>query len=187
MIQHRAESKTHATIGTVYLERGIDIPVYYATIQPYTSFQIVSVHQDKFTETMRNQFGNRAEVGLEGVEGKTNSFKFALGTRASSQPIPMQWGQLALTTNMAWFHDFQGKNDRDFIARFSNSGERNFDARSSGDTFRIYGNDPKRDWFNFGLGLNMDRNSTRIFLGGDLFTNSRQAMFTGNGGFVTSW
>jgi len=187
MIRHRAESRTHAMIGTVYLERGIDIPVYYATVQPYASFQVVSVHQDRFTETMWNQFGNRADVGLEGVEGKTNSFKLGLGTRASSQPIPMRWGQLALTGNMAWFHDFQGKNDRDFIARFSNRGDRNFDSRSSDDTFTIYGNDPKRDWFNFGIGLNMDRNSTRIFLGADLFSNSRQAMFTGNGGFVTSW
>jgi len=187
MILHRAESRTHATIGTIYLERGIDIPVYYATIQPYASFQIVSVHQSRFTETMRNQFGHYANVGLEGVEGKTNSFKFGLGTRASSQPIPMRWGQLALSTNMAWFHDFQGKNDRDFIARFSNPNSNNFDPRSSGDTFRIYGNDPKRDWFNLGLGLNMDRNSTRIFLNGDLFMNSRQGMFTGGGGFITSW
>jgi len=185
MIRHRAESKTHAVIGTAYLERGIDIPVYYATVQPYMSFQVVSVDQDSFTERMWDQSGRYANVGLEGVKGQTNSFKMGLGTRASSQPVPMRWGQLALTGNMAWFHDFQGKNDRDFIARFSNPGGSNH--QGSDTTFRIEGNDPKRDWFNLGLGLNMDRNSTRVFLSGDLFTNSRQTLFSGGGGFVTSW
>jgi len=187
MIGHTAESKTHAKIGTFYMERGIDIPVYYATVQPYTSFQVVSVHQDTFTETMRDQTGRYTNIGLEGVEGKTNSFKLALGARAASQPIPMRWGQLALTGNMAWFHDFQGKNDRDFIARLSNPGGSNYGASFSNTTFRIYGNDPKQDWFNFGLGLNMDRNSTRVFLSGDLFTNNRQTLFSGGGGVVTSW
>ena len=186
MIRHRAESKTHATIGTAYLERGMDIPVYYATVQPYVSFQIVSVNQDSFTERMWDQSGRYANVGLEGVKGKTNSFKMGLGTRASSQPIPMRWGQLALTGNMAWFHDFQGDADRNFVARFSNPGNSNF-SQSSDATFKIDSNNPKRDWFNLGLGLNMDRNSTRIFLSGDLFTNSRQTLVSGGGGVSTSW
>ena len=187
MLNHRAESKTNAKIGTVYLERGIDIPVYYATLQPYTSFQVVSVHQDRFTERMYNPQGLYSDIGLEGVKGRTDSFKLALGTRAASQPIPLPWGQLALTGNMAWFHDFNGKGDRDFIARFANPGGNSFGAQYSDLTFRIDGNDPKRDWFNFGLGLNMDRNSTRAFLGADLYANSRQTMFSGNLGFITSW
>ena len=189
MLNHNATSKTDANIGTVYLERGIDIPVYYATLQPYTSFQVVSVHQDDFTETMRDQTGRYTvtPLGLEGVEGITNSFRMALGARASSQPIPMRWGQLALTTNMAWFHEFNGKNDRDFVARYSNPGGSNFGTQFSNTTFRIYGNDPKRDWLNFGLGFNVDRNSTRTFVGADLFANNRQTLFSGYGGFVTSW
>jgi len=187
MINHRAQSKTDAMIGTIYLERGIDIPVYYATIQPYTSFQAVSVKQDKFTERMWNQSGQYANVGLEGVTGKTSSFKLALGARASSQPVPLPWGQLAITGNMAWFHDFQGKNDRDYIARFANPGNGNFGSQFSDLTFRIDGNDPKRDWFNLGIGLNMDRNSTRVFVSADLFSNERQSFFSGVGGVCTSW
>ena len=187
MIGYRAEGKTHASIGTVYLERGIDIPVYYATVQPYTSFQIVSAHQNKFTEMMWDETGRYTDVGLEGVEGITNSFKMAIGLRAASQPIQMRWGQLAITKNIAWFHDFQGKNDRDYIARFSNRGNGNFGGQFSDITYKIDGNDPKQDWFNLGLGLNMDRNSTRLYLGGDLFTNSRQTLCSGNLGFTTSW
>ena len=187
MLGYSAEGKTHATIGTVYVERGIDIPVYYATIQPYTSFQVVSVNQDKFTETMRDQTGRYTDIGLEGVEGKTHSLKLALGARAASQPIPMRWGQLALTGNMAWFHDFQGKGDRMFVAKLSNPSGNNFGTQFSDTTFRIYGNDPKQDWFNLGLGLNMDRNSTRVFLSGDLFTNSRQTLCSGGIGYITSW
>ena len=189
LLGHTAKSKTDATIGTVYLERGIDIPVYYATIQPYTSFQVVSVTQDAFTESMRNQTGTYTvnPFGLEGVKGDTNSFKMALGMRSSTQPIPMRWGQLALTTNLAWLHEFNGKNDRDFIGRYSNPGGQNFGTQFSDTTFRIYGNDPKRDWVNFGLGFNMDRNSTRTFVAADLFSNNRQTLFSASGGVVTSW
>jgi len=177
----------HGTIGSLYMERGMDIPVDYATVQPFTSFQVVSVHQDKFTETMWNQYGYYTNIGLEGVKGRTDSFKLGLGARASSQPVPLPWGQLALSANMAWYHDFQGKNDRDFIARFSNPGGNNFDSSLSDVTFRVYGNNPKQDWFNFGWGLHLDRNSTRFFLDANLYANERQTMFTGNGGIVTSW
>ena len=136
---------------------------------------------------MWNHLGQYSDVGLEGVKGRTDSFKLALGTRAASQPIPLPWGQLALTGNMAWFHEFNGKGDRDFVARFTNPGSSNFGSQFSDLTFRIDGNDPKRDWFNLGLGLNMDRNSTRVFLGADLYTNDRQTLFSGNLGFNTSW
>ena len=187
MIRHNAESKTNADIGTIYLERGIDIPVYYATLQPYTSFQLVSVSQEQFTERMWNQYGNRADVGLEGLKNRTNSYRLAFGTRASTQPIPMRWGQLATTYNIAWFHEFQSEKERRFSARFSNPDGTNFGTPFSSSKFTIRGSDPKRDWFNFGVGLNLDRNSTRIFLGGDLFANSRQTMFSGSGGFITSW
>ena len=184
---HTAESRTHGNIGSVYLERGMDIPVYYATVQPFTSFQVVSVHLDKFTEDMRNQYGYNANVGLDGVKGRTDSFKMGLGARASSQPIPFQWGQLAASMNMAWYHEFNGDNDRDFIAKFTNPGGCNFDAGLSDVTFRVVGNDPKRDWFNFGGGLHVDRNSTRFFVDANLYTNERQSLFTGNFGVSTSW
>jgi subtilase-type serine protease len=187
MLNHRAESKTHAKIGSVYLERGIDIPVYYATLQPYTSFQVVSVHQDKFTERMWDRWGRYSDSGLESVKGRTDSFRLGIGARAASQPIPVRWGQLAITGNMAWFHEFQGKQDRDFIARFANPGGCNFNTKFSDVTFRIDGNDPKQDWVNLGLGFNMDRNSTRVFLAGDLFTSSRQTLFSGTAGVIVGW
>jgi hypothetical protein len=185
LLRHRAESKAQGTVGSFYLERGIDLPVYYATVQPYASFQVVAVNQDKFTETMWNQEGRYANVGLEGVSGKTDSYKMAIGARAASSPIPLPWAQLAITGNMAWFHDFA--NDHTFVGRFSNPGASNFGAQLSDATFRVAGNNPKQDWFNFGFGLNADRNSTRAFLTGDLFVNDQQTLFSAGGGFSRSW
>jgi outer membrane autotransporter protein len=187
MLNHTAESRTHGNIGTVYLERGIDVPVYYSTIQPFASFQVVSVNMEKFTETMRNQYGNYADVGLEGIKGRTNSFKMGLGTRASSMPVPLPWGQIAISGNMAWYHDFAGEQDRKFVTRFVNPGDSNFDAGLSGATFRVRGNDPKQDWFNFGVGVHLDRNSTRFFIDANLYTNERQSLFSANGGVQTCW
>jgi outer membrane autotransporter protein len=189
LLGHKAESKFNGTIGTAYLERGIDIPIYYATVQPYTSFQVVGVSQDKFKETMWNQLGDRGEysdVGLEGLKGSTDSYKMALGARASSMPVPFRWGQVALTTNAAWFHEFN-KNNRGFTARFANPGGVNYDTKLDTETYTITGTNPKQDWLNFGFGLNMDRNSTRLFLNADLFANDRQTLFSGGGGFITSW
>jgi hypothetical protein len=147
---------------------------------------VVGVSQNSFTEaeTTWNQLGQYSPVGLEGLKGSTDSYKMALGARASSMPVPFRWGQVAMTTNMAWFHEFN-KNNRGFTARFANPGGGNYAAQDT--TFTITGTNPKQDWFNFGFGLNMDRNSTRLFLNGDLFANDRQTLFSGGGGFITSW
>ena len=187
MLGHRAESKFNGTIGTIYLERGIDIPVYHATVQPYASFQVVSISQDKFTERMWNKQGLYTNVGLEGIKGRTESYMMSIGARMSSTPIPMRWGQLALTANTAWFHDFNGDKDREFVGRITNPGGSNYGTQFSNAKFKVAGNDPKQDWFNFGFGLHIDRNSTRVFVGADLFTNSRQSLFSGYGGWGTSW
>ena len=185
MLGHRAQSKYNGHIGTAYLERGIDIPVYYATVQPYTSFQVVTVRQENFTETMWDQTGQYAGVGLQGLKASTDSYKLALGARASSVPVPLQWGQVAVTTNLAWFHEFNADNHHNFVARFANPGGSNFEIQNT--KFRVHGNNPRQDWFNFGFGLHVDRNSTRFFIGPDLYANNRQTLFSGNGGFVTSW
>jgi len=184
LLGHRAESKFNGAIGTAYLERGIDIPIYYATLQPYTSFQVVSASQDSFKEKMWNQLGQNAKIGLEGLSGNTDSYKWALGARSSSMPVPFRWGQVALTTNAAWFHEFN-KDNRSFSARFANPGGANFAVQNT--KYTIKGTNPKQDWFNFGFGLNMDRNSTRLFLNADLFANEQQTLFSGGGGFITSW
>ena len=184
---YSAESKNDGTIGTLYMERGIDIPVYYATVQPYTSFQVVCVEQDKFREKMWDNTGQYTTVGLEGVKGRTESYQMSIGARMSSTPYAMKWGQMALTTNMAWFHDFNADKNREFVGRFGNPGGLNFGSDYSNTTFKISGNNPKRDWLNFGFGLHLDRNSTRVFLGADLFANDRQTLFSGYGGWGTSW
>ena len=186
MIGHRAESKFNGTIGTMYLERGIDIPVYYATVQPYTSFQVVSVGKEKFSETMWNQLGQYTDTGLVGLKTRTDSYRLAIGARASTTPVVTRWGQAAFTTNTAWFHDFNQQQDWGYVARFGNPGENNFTG-NSGTSFKIFGNNPKQDWVNFGFGLNIDRNSTRFVIGSDLYANNRQTMFSGSGGVVTSW
>ena len=186
MTGHRAESKFDGNIGTMYLERGIDIPVLYATVQPYTSFQVVSIDQERFRETMWNELGQYTQTGLEGLKHRTDSYRMALGARASTTPVPMRWGQVAFTTNTAWFHDFNRQKDWGYVARFSNPGGANFTGNSDA-TFRVFGNNPKQDWINFGVGLNIDRNSTRFFLATDLYGNSRQTLFSGSGGIVTSW
>jgi uncharacterized protein with beta-barrel porin domain len=183
-VGHRASSKYNGTVGTLYFERGIDIPVYYATVQPYASFHAASVWHDKFSETMWDQTGQYAGVGLLGQKGTTESFRGAVGVRASSMPVGFKWGQVALTANTAWFHEFNDKYST-FTARFANPGGNNYYAQNT--AFTIRGTDPKRDWFNFGFALNMDRNSTRIFLGADLYENGRQTLFSGSGGFATSW
>ena len=186
MVGHTATSKMDGCIGTAYFERGIDIPIYYATLQPYTSFQFVSVSQDGFREKMRNQYDVRSDVGIVGNKTRTDSYRMALGARASSTPTVTRWGQLALTTNMAWFHEFNDNNS-EFVGRFSNTNNSNFSMQYDNARFKIAGNAPKRDWFNFGLGLHMDRNSTRLFLASDLYTNSRQTLYSGGGGVAVSW
>jgi len=187
MTGHRAQSKFTGGIGTVYMERGIDIPIYYATLQPYTSFQVAHISQEKFTEKMWDHTGQYSSIGLEGLKGTTESYLMSIGARMSSAPVTMRWGQVALTMNSAWFHDFSDKKGRDFVGRFTNPGGSNFGTQFSDATFRVAGNDPKQDWFNFGFGLNMDRNSTRVFLGADMFTNSRQTLVSGFGGVATAW
>ena len=183
MLDHRAEGKFNGSIGTLYLERGIDLPVYYATFQPYASFQVVSVNQDKFTERMWNQSGQYANIGLEGMKGQTNSYRMALGARAATTPVPMRWGQLAFTANSAWFHEFCDAPS--FTGRFSNPGGVNFSPSDA--SFTVTGNTPRRDWVNIGCGLHIDRNSTRVFLNGDLFANDRQSFYSGGGGWIFSW
>jgi len=186
MINHRAESKFNSGIASIYLERGIDLPIYYATIQPYASFQALRIDQDKFTEKMWNQYGNLTQVGLEGDKGKTESYMMSIGARTSSSPIAMRWGQAAFTANASWFHDFNGDRHREFVGRFSNSGN-NYGVQYANAKFKIASNDPKQDWFNFGVGLHMDRNSTRAFLGADMLTNERQTLYSVFGGISTSW
>jgi uncharacterized protein with beta-barrel porin domain len=186
-IGYDASNRHHATVGTLYLERGIDIPVYYATVQPYANFQIVSVDQEKFTEEMRDPSGRYANIGIENVKARNDSFRIAFGTRGSSNPIPLPWGQIAFTGNIAWFHDFATESDRDFIARFANQGGANYGTQFSSTTYKVYGNDPKQDWFNLGWGMHFDRNSNRVFLNAEMYANSRQVLYTGNGGFIMSW
>jgi outer membrane autotransporter protein len=179
---YRAKSDFNSYIGTAYLERGIDIPVYYATLQPYVSFQATSIWQEDFKETMRDQTGRYARVGIVGDDTRMESYMTALGARASSQPIPFKWGQIAGTLNAAWYHEFN-PDRHEFTGRFANNG--NFG--SSGSRYTIFAADAKRDWCNVGFGLHMDRNSTRIFLGSDMFLNGNQTLISGGGGVVTSW
>ncbi|MCL2005173.1 MAG: autotransporter domain-containing protein [Planctomycetaceae bacterium] len=186
MIGHNATSRLDGNIGTAYLERGIDIPVYYATLQPYASFQFATIGQDRFTEKMRDQNDVRADVGLVGNKARTDSYRMSFGARASSTPIAMRWGQLAMTTNIAWFHEFNDDNGN-FVARIANPGGNNYGTQHNSASFKIAGTDTKRDWFNFGFGLHMDRNSTRVFIGSDLYGNGRQTLFSGSGGVITSW
>ncbi|MDR0327362.1 MAG: autotransporter outer membrane beta-barrel domain-containing protein [Planctomycetaceae bacterium] len=183
--QYRATAKHYGTIGTVYMERGIDIPVYYATVQPYVNLQLAALCRDKFSETMWDHTGQSSKVGLVGDKGETYSYRGALGIRASSMPVAFKWGQIALTTNAAWYHEFNSDKEI-FTGQFANPNNCNF-VPSKGESFKILGNDPKRDWLNFGFGLNMDRNSTRIFLSPDLYINSRQSLFSATGGVITSW
>jgi len=185
MLGHRAEAKFNGSLGSLYVERGIDIPIYYAAMQPYLSFQAISARLDKFTERMWDQTDTRANVGLRGVAGETDSFKAAAGMRFSTTPLPFQWGQVAFTGNGAWFHEFSGNASGGFVGKFSNPNGSNFS--NSDATFKISGSGTKRDWINFGAGVHMDRNSTRIFASGDLFANGRQTLFSGGGGVITSW
>ena|GEM_PF-2254218 len=187
MIGHRAESKFKSGIGTIYLERGIDLPIYYATIQPHVSFQATRVDRDSFTERMWDQYGQLTDVGLVGSRAKTDSCMMSLGARTSSSPIAMRWGQVAFTTNTAWFHDFNGGKNREFIGRFGNPDGNNYGIQFANASFKIAGNNPKQDWFNFGVGVHMDRNSTRVNVGADMLTNERQTLFSGFAGVSTSW
>ena len=179
---YHAKSDFNGYIGTAYIERGIDIPIYYATLQPFVSFQTVSVWQEDFSETMRDPTGRYAGIGIRGDETQKESYMASLGARASSIPIPFKWGQVAFTANAAWYHEFN-PDRHEFTGRFINNG--NFDPQ--GAKYTIYGTDPKRDWCNIGCGLHMDRNSTRIFLGTDMLLNDTQMLFSGSGGVVTSW
>ena len=177
------ENKFNGTVGTLYAERGIDIPVYYATIQPYISVQSVSVSQCTFRETMWDTTGQYTNVGLQGVKGDTCGLTAAAGLRMASSPIPMPWGQIAATGKMSLLHDLSG--EQKFVGRFYNPGDVNY--TSSGAKFSVFGNKPRRDWLNLGLGVSMDRNSTRMFLSGDIYASIKDASFTGNGGFITCW
>jgi uncharacterized protein with beta-barrel porin domain len=172
-----ATNRHHGDVGTAYFERGIDLPWRYGTVQPYTSFQIAAVRQKDFTEE-----GAEA-ANLELVKAQTASFRFAFGTRTSTAPIPLPFGQIALSSNLTWFHEFATDNDRDVIARLNVMGGTSATAA----TFQVWGNDPKQDWINLGWGGHFDRNSTRVFVGGNVYANDRQVLYTGNGGFATSW
>jgi uncharacterized protein with beta-barrel porin domain len=176
-LNETATNKHYGDIGTCYFERGVDLPWRYGTVQPYTSFQIVAVRQDDFTEE------GAGVASLQSLEGKTDSFRFAFGTRTSTCPIPTKFAQIAFTSNLTWFHEFATDHDRDFFARLDTQGG----SANTAAFFRVLGNDPKQDWINLGWGVHLDRNSTRIFFAGNLYANDRQVLYTGNGGFITSW
>ncbi|MDR3234748.1 MAG: autotransporter domain-containing protein [Planctomycetaceae bacterium] len=174
-----AANRHHGDVGTAYFERGVDLPWRYGAVSPYMSFQAAAVRQKDFTES-----GSLA--GLSSVKGETSSFRLAFGTRTSTSPIPLPFGQIAFTGNLTWFHEFATDNDRDFSTRLSVAGEGGTPGAAAA-SFRVWGNDPKQDWINLGFGTHFDRNSSRIFVGGSLYANDRQVLYTGNGGFVTSW
>jgi uncharacterized protein with beta-barrel porin domain len=193
LLQYSASNKHKGDTATFYIERGIDIPFYYGAIQPFASFQAASIRQSGFTESMNRLIdhnglvdGRLANTGLEGVKNQTDSFRLSFGSRTSSGPITLPWGQAAVSLDLAWFHEFSNRNDRDANLRITDAGGANY-ITGTPLSFKVFGNESKQDWINGGLGVHLDRNSTRVFFDVDVFANDRQTLFTGNGGFITSW
>ncbi|MDR2115127.1 MAG: autotransporter domain-containing protein, partial [Planctomycetaceae bacterium] len=146
-VNRKTKNKHDAIVGTVYLERGLELKNRYGILQPFFGIQYIGSQQNGF-----------AEHGADSLNLVTNttdghSLRSLLGSRFSTNSRTVNKGKLSLYGNAIWMHEFL-RSYTNFTAEFSNPGFANF---SSASKFTVRGNDSKRDWAIVGVGLNYDK------------------------------
>ncbi|MDR2762381.1 MAG: autotransporter outer membrane beta-barrel domain-containing protein [Planctomycetaceae bacterium] len=172
-VGRRATSKHDAFVGTVYAERGFDFATKLGRLQPYLGVQYIGNRQDKFTEK------GAGSLNLIGKRTETDSFRSLLGTRLQSKVRGYNGGRLNANTNIAWLHEY-ADSTTSFTAGLAGS-------PISTANFTVRGNNTRRDWAIFGVGLNYEKNRIRLFGGYDSYANNQQVLHTGNAGVAYSW
>jgi uncharacterized protein with beta-barrel porin domain len=168
-----AASKHDAFVGTIYAERGFDFATKLGRLQPYLGVQYIGNRQDGFTET------GAGSLNLVGQRTETDSFRSLLGTRFQSKVRRCNSGRLNANTNIAWLHEY-ADSVTSFTAGLAGSPVPNA-------SFTVRGNDTKRDWAMFGVGLNYEKSQLRLFGGYDAYVSNQQVLHTGNAGLSYGW
>jgi uncharacterized protein with beta-barrel porin domain len=176
-VNRKTQNKHDAIVGTVYLERGLELKNRYGNLQPFFGIQYVGSQQNGFAEHGAQSL-NLAANATDG-----HSLRSLLGSRFSTNSRTVNKGKLSLYGNAIWMHEFL-RSYTNFTAEFSNPGLTNFSSTAK---FTVRGNDSKRDWAIIGAGLNYDKNRIRLFGGYDAYANGQQVLHTGNAGIVYGW
>jgi outer membrane autotransporter protein len=176
-VNRKTKNEHDAIVGTVYLERGLEIKRHRSVLQPFFGLQYVGSQQDGFTEQ------GAGSLNLTAASTDGHSLRSLLGSRFSTNARKFNKGKLSYYGNAIWMHEFL-RSYTNFSAEFSNPAFANF---SSTGKFTVRGNDSKRDWAIIGAGVNYEKNRVRLFAGYDAYANGQQVLHTGNAGFVYGW
>jgi uncharacterized protein with beta-barrel porin domain len=172
-VGRRATSKHDAFVGTIYAERGFNFATKLGRLQPYLGIQYIGNRQDGFTET------GAGSLNLVGKRTETDSLRSLFGTRFQSKVRRYNGGRLNANANMAWLHEY-ADSATSFTAGLAGSPIPNAN-------FTVLGNNTKRDWAIFGVGLNYEKSQIRLFGGYDAYVNNQQVLHTGNAGLSYGW
>jgi outer membrane autotransporter protein len=176
-VNRKTKNEHDAIVGTVYLERGLELKRQHGIYQPFFGLQYVGSQQNGFTEQ------GAGSLNLSAASTDGHSLRSLLGSRFNSNARIFNNGKLSYYGNAIWMHEFL-RSYTNFSAEFSNPAFVNF---SSDGKFTVRGNDSKRDWAILGAGLNFEKNRVRLFAGYDAYVNGQQVLHTGNAGLVYGW
>ncbi len=155
-----------------YLEKGANLYMGGATVQPLMSLQYVLLNQEDFTET------GAGAANLMVDPDTVNSLRFALGGRISGTLPVGVWGVVTPEFRARWVHEFL---DTDQVVTNSFSG-------APGANFAIQGVDLGRDYGVIGVGVSANITPTTLLtLDYDLQFSDALSAHTGRGGLEFIW
>ncbi|MDR0328582.1 MAG: autotransporter outer membrane beta-barrel domain-containing protein [Planctomycetaceae bacterium] len=178
-LDRTAKGNFDAWLGTVHLETGLKYRGGPLNLSPFVGVQFTGLSRDKFKES------GAGCLNLVSSHQGYNSFRTMFGMRLDSQAFRLYKGAASMYGNAAWLYEFEQICTRpnEFTARFSGA-----DPDKSPKKFTVYGNDPGRDWFQAGFGVNYDiYPHLRASLGYDAYLNTNQVMHSLNLGLVRQW
>jgi len=162
----------------VYAERGLDIELGRARLQPFVGIQYIGLHQDSFAESGAGVL----DLGVDAFNA--NSLRSALGGRLGWDIFPRERGIITFDLHGEWMHEFLEDTYSPPTAQFSNPGLANFESSSK---FTIHGVDLGRNYAVFGTGLNWNFHTLRLFGGYDVQLSDLHVLHSGNVGTAVCW
>ena len=158
--------------GGLYLERGLG-PRTRLGLQPYVGLQYLNSSTDAYCETGDNKYK------LETDSAEVNSLRSNLGVRFARQICRVKRGDLYLSGNVSWMHEFLDT-DCEMASKWAVS--------NNPSTFVVSGNSTGRDWAVMGAGMDWKlRQRLSVFGSYDLYANSDQMLNVGNVGARIEW
>ena len=160
---------------SVRIEKGWNVPLRSAMLQPLLAFQYVWQDTDAFTET------GEGMTALS-VKGASNSFcRSEVGSRFLVTRAFSQGQMLNLSAKALWLHEYSDTNG-ETTAQFSNPRSSQFTGIVA--PYTVQGNESDRDWCDLGLGADFTVAHMTLFGGYDCLFNGGGHFHTGNVGLA---